>query len=263
MKKFKNDPAKKKNNKRNRLKKRGNSRYIVLFLFLAVALIILGNLAFHFAKQMDFFKINHIVVTGNQNLNESFIEEMAYEYIGQNLFSVSKQSLEEKYINIVRVKDTKVSRRIPNKLIINITERLGVIYIKTSEGKLIPIDEQMVVLDNKGFFLNEDLPIVQTDISSDLLIPGTTMEKELISEVMKVHALINKSMINAESISEYYFENDNLHLIEANTATRICLGREPYQDNLNKLEFMWSNLGIENNKYIDLRFNNQVVIKDR
>lgn len=242
-------------------KRRGISRYIVTYLLIFLSLPVLYLAARFAASRVDYFTIERIEIVGNVNLNSSFLEEMSSGFIGMNLYSISKQNISLKYENIVRVKDTKIGRVLPDKLRIKIIERIGYLYIKTIEGYLIPIDREMIVLDSNGSYISEDLPVVDTDLSIDALSTGSVLENEFIEQVMLVHSAIERSRIDPDSISEYYRVDNDLFFIEAKTGARICLGAEDYEDRLSKLEFVWENVGIETHRKIDLRFNNQVVLK--
>lgn len=242
-------------------KKRGNSRYFVLFIVTGLLFIAIIGVLQHFVRQMSFFNIEHISISGNKNLNVSFMEEMAYDFIGKNIFSVYPQNIAAKYENIVRIKEVKVSRVLPNRLRINITERVGFVYLNTQEGSLVPIDKKLVILDNKGFYLSEDLPIIHTNIPQELLIPGTFVDDEFITSVVVFHEKISNTKIDCRAISEYYLEDGNLYMIETNTAARICLGEDNFCDKLDKLEFIWGNVSLEPYHAIDLRYKNQVVLR--
>ncbi len=242
-------------------KRRGNSRYIATYLSIAILIPIMISIAYIIASRVEYFTITRIEIVGNQNLNSSFLEEMSSGFIGMNLFSVSEKNISLKYENIVRVKNTKIKRILPDKLRIIVNERTGHFYIKTVEGYLIPIDKGMVVLDNNGFYLSEDLPIIDTDLSVNALTTGTVLENDFIVEVYQIHSIIEESLIDSKFISEYYRLNSDLYIIEARTGSRICIGSKNYEERLTKLEFVWRNIGIETHQEIDLRFDNQVVLR--
>lgn len=243
----------------HKVKRRGNSRYVVFYLFICLTIFAALSTAYHFAKKMDYFLIESITITGNKNLNSSFMNEMAQEFIGHNLFSLNRQSLIIKYENIVRIKRVRVRKILPNRLRIDIQEREGFLYIKTTEGHLVPIDEDMVILDNTGFYLSENLPVVDTGYSVETLTAGSALDSEYLTLIMKIHNIIRESRIDAGHISEYYMKKDNLYLVEANTGARICIGQGNFNDKLKKLEFIWNNVGIEKHTLINLRYRNQVV----
>jgi cell division septal protein FtsQ len=243
-----------------RRKRRGNSRYAIFFLLIVIAIIVSGFTATHFMKRMSFFDIEQIIVDGNENLNSSFLEELALEFVGQNLFAVASNDVRLRYDNIIRIKRMKTRRSLPNKLKLIFEERKGFVYLNTKEGVIVPVDKEMMVLDNRGFYLSEDLPVFHTDISKEELLAGDTLSNEIVAEIMNVHERIALSSIDEQLISEYYFRNGNLFIVEASTGSRICLGSESFQDKIEKLEFVWQNIGIENNTKMDFRFKNQVVI---
>ena len=245
---------------RNRRKRHGNSRYAVLFLFIIFGLVIAGFTAKHLLGRMSFFTIQQIVIAGNVNLNSSFLEELAQENIGQNLFQISKSAIEGRYDNIVRIKEMTVTRTLPNKLKISIKEREGFVYIKTKEGILIPVDQEMTILDNRGFYLAEDLPVIHSSIAITDLVPGERIVDEMIREICSFHTSLIASTINEKNVSEYYIKDNSLVIVEAQTGSRISLGSDSYTEKIEKLEFVWQNVGIEKESQLDFRFKNQVVI---
>jgi len=200
-------------------------------------------------------------VTGNTNLEEEFLTGLAVEFIGSNLYSVPLKTIGYKYDNIVRIDRLRIRRVFPNKLKIVIQERIGCMYIKTTEGFLIPIDEQRTILDNRGFYLNEDLPIIHTDLRAKDLVVGEVLDNDLVVRIYNVHNYLVKSNIDERIVSEYYTKNNDICLIDSKTGSSICLGRDNYSERLQKLAFILDNMGLEPRTFIDLRFADQVVIR--
>ncbi len=253
-----------KNNRRSsnqRKKRRGNSRYILLFIGICLlALSILWGFH-HIIQKMSIFNVSRIVIAGNINLEEEFLKEIATEFIGTNLYSVPLKTVMSKYDTVPRVKKMNVRRVFPNRLKLIIQERESYMYLKTEDGSLIPIDEQYTVLDKKNSYLLEDLPIIHTNYRSADFTPGTMVEDEKIVFIFEVHNLFKESKIDENLISEYYIEDDDLHIIELNTGSEICFGNDKFPEKIEKLAFVWENFGFENKQRVDLRFKDQVVMR--
>jgi len=112
-------------------KKRGSSRYYILFIFLV---ILLGSSAFLIkilVRNLDFLQVKTILVTGNENLETEFLANIMKDFIGENLFEVSKEDVLPKYQNINRISDISLSRKFPDKLVLKVKEKYGYLYIKT------------------------------------------------------------------------------------------------------------------------------------
>ncbi len=254
--------------KRRRIKRRGHSRYLLLFAAISIVLVIgvyIGSLQL---KNMEYFTVNKIEVVGNVNLNSLFLEELSKEFIGMNLFSVNLDDLIFKYDNIARINSIKAKRDIPDKLVIVIKERIGYLYVKTVEGILFPIDFERIVLDNRGFYPNEDLPVYDSNLSSEQLVIGDNIIDDGLETIFSVNSIIKASNFNEKYISEYYFTGDDLNIVidtskNSTTICHVCLGNGNYQDKIEKLQFISDNVGIEHLTVLDFRFNDQVVIRGR
>ncbi|MFA5497990.1 MAG: FtsQ-type POTRA domain-containing protein [Candidatus Cloacimonadia bacterium] len=246
---------------KKRVKRRGNSRYVMLFIMIGVGLIILSSILYTYSKKWSFFNVRKIEISGNQNLETDFLREMVSEYIGVNINTISARQLSYKYSNIVRVKKMKLRKVLPFKLKLIFIERIGYAYIKTIEGVIVPIDKEFVILDKGGFYLQENLPIIETKLSIADLQTGETLEDENVTQLIEVHKLIEENNIDGTLISEYYINRGNVYLIEANTGSVVCLGNKDFPTRIQKLKFVCDNVGIVEYKHIDLKFENRIIVK--
>ena len=244
-------------------KRRGNSRYVMLFIFLGVLLIALALTSYSFAKKMDFFNITKIEVVGNKNLDTEFLREIAKEYVGVNLFTLPEQHIKYKYSKIVRIKKIKLRRIIPKKLKLIFEERVGYLYLKTVEGQIIPIDKECVVLDYGNFLQQEDLPVVDTKLSVTNLTTGEVVADESVRKIMEVHKLVTASKLNEKLFSEYFIKNKDVYFVESKTGSIVCLGKKDFPAAIQKLEFYWDNLGILQYTEVDLKYTDRIIIKNK
>ncbi len=261
-------------------KRRGNSRYILFFILICLLIGSTGWGLSLMVRKLDFFNIRTIDVTGNQQLEEEFLKELAAEFIGKNLYEVPLRNVSYKFENIIRIERVRIRRVFPNKLKLIVQERTGYIYLKTVEGILVPLDKEKRVLatpnssyqkedytsagtDSKSFYLREDLPIFHSGLSIKDLNTGDIVNDRSLERVYHVHRLITGGRIEENSISEYYLQDDDIFLIEMRTGSIICLGEKNYPEKLHKLEFVLENVGLDPNTFLDLKFKDQVVISVR
>ncbi len=245
-----------------RRKRRGNSRYFIAFLIGMVFVGILFFVAHYFFRSMEFFNIDKIEIAGYQNLGKDFYEDLAKEYYGINLFSISKDEIIAKYENIVRVRNVSVSRVLPGKLKITIEERLAVLHIKTSDGVLFPVDREMIVLDSEGSYIAEDTPIVSLDIPSGSIQLGDELNNDLLMRIFTLHTKISgMSSDIALMISEYYLQDGEICLVEASSGCLVYLGEGQLEEKLHRLEFFGDNKGFMDNTVLDLRYKDQIVAR--
>ncbi len=245
-----------------RHKRRGNSRYFIIFLGCMVFMGMLFFVMQYIFRSMEFFTIDKVEITGYQNLGKDFYEDLAKDTIGMNLYSIRKDEIAARYENIVRVRNVKVSRVLPKKLKIAIEERLAVLHVKTKDGVLLPVDRDLIVLDSEGAYLAEDTPIVSLDIPSADVQLGERLNNDRLARIYALHneiARLNRKI--AESVSEYYFEGREICMIEASSGCLIYLGDGQLEEKLHRLEFFGGNKGFLDNTVLDLRYKDQIVAR--
>ncbi len=243
-------------------KRRGNSRYFIIFLGCMVFMGILFFIMQYVFRSIEFFTIDNVEITGYQNLGKDFYEDLAKEYFGMNLYSISKDEIAARYENIVRVRSVKVSRVLPNKLKIAIEERLAVLHVKTKDGTLFPVDRELIVLDSEGSYMAEDTPIVSLDIPSGGVQLGERLGDEQLARIFALHneiARLNPKI--AERISEYYLKRGEVCMVEASSGCLIYLGAGQLEEKLHRLEFFGDNKGFMDNTVLDLRYKDQIVAR--
>lgn len=243
-------------------KRSGSSRYFVYFVFaISLILAIFWGMRSIFTH-MSFFQIDHISIKGNENLETEFLENLALDFMGLNLYATSKRDILKKYENIIRIKDISVTRIFPNKIKIKVIERTGKFFIKTIDGNIFPIDNDRIALDNDTFYLNENLPIITVNDSSYTINVGHEYKDDFVEKVFAFCAEFQvqyPEFIN--NISELYEKNNEIYLVEANTGYRIVFGEDELSDKIMKFKVLEQNRTFEQNKIIDLRYKNQLVIR--
>jgi len=213
-------------------------------------------------KKLSYFDINEIAVSGNINLESEFLVNFVKEYLGTNLYSISKTDIEKKYENIVRIKRIKVRKVFPNKLKIIVRERLGSFYLKSKEGELFPIDSEKIILDNENFYEKENLPIIDTNIKSESLVFGETVKNSFVDSVFSLCArlkLVNPDFL--DKISEIYWEDDDIFFVEMEKGYKIVFGNGNMEDKMNQFTLLEENRTFEKGTVVDLRFDNELIVR--
>ncbi len=127
-----------KKNKKNKKKKRTSIK-----IFGIILLLITTFLACLMTPMCD---IKEVKIVGNQCISSETIISLSGISVGFNLF---KTNLTKAKLNIIRnsyIKNVEIKRRLPNKVIINIEERVPAAYIQFM-GTYICIDDNIVVLE--------------------------------------------------------------------------------------------------------------------
>lgn len=249
-------------NKSTIKKRRGNSRFFAIFFIALLTLCGLYYGLIELLKQADIFDVKTIEIVGNQNLTKEFLLKVVSDYQNRNLFSFSKREIRNEYENIVRIKQIKVTKILPNKLRIRVLERKGIFYIKTLDGKFIPIDREKMLLDYRNFYYAEDLPVISWNVYSSQLHVGRKVASPYIDYIFNLYENISefdRSFI--DNISEIYKKENQVYIVDNEVGCRILLGEGDLKRKLYRYKFLKNNQGIEKNAVVDLRFANQVITR--
>ena len=246
-----------------RRKQRGSTRYFILFIFASILLYSIWFGLTLILKNIDYFKIKNIEIEGTKNLDQAFLKNLSKDYIGVNQFRISKRDVARKYENIVRVKHVKVRRKLPSTLKIIITERIGFLYVKTIEGDFFPIDNELVVLDKADFYFSEDIPLVSLNIPKTVVHLGEKLRTQTLNSIMSLHNKIYKIDKNfISNISEYYVKDKEIYFVDSHSGCRVILGEKDIDKKIKRYIFLRSNKGFKKNSIVDLRYSNQIIVRD-
>jgi cell division protein FtsQ len=243
-------------------KRRGNSRFFILFLLIAFTLSALSYGLVQVMKKISWFDVSKIEVTGNRFLDNKFLTDIAHDYIGKNLIAFSKKDLAKKYLAIKRIQKVKISKVLPNKLKISIVERRSIVYVKTVEGNLFPIDGEKIVLDNRPTPNLEDMPVVNTAYQNTQMVVGRNLISKYLEKVIWLQKTILAMNPDFEKcISEYYMKDGLLYFVETTTGAKIILGDKELPTRIRRFMFLKENGSFEKNSVYDFRFEDQVVVR--
>jgi cell division septal protein FtsQ len=243
-------------------KKTGSSRYFFYFIFSTGIIVAAYFGVKSLIIKMDMFYINKIEISGNINLESEFLQNLSRDFLGQNLYAVSKKDVLQKYENIVRIDDIKVIKVFPDELRIMVKEKRGTFYLKSKEGELFPIDRNRIVLDNKNFYEHEIIPVIETEIPSDNFLFGEKIENDFVERVFTFYGrLIKTDPEFSNHISEFYEDDGDIIMVETNVGYRIIFGDDEVEEKLKRYVFLEQNRTFEKGTIVDLRFKNQLVIR--
>jgi len=248
---------------RSTRKRRGNSRYYVYFIMVLLVTGLLGTGLYLLLMNVSWFNIRQISHSGNLVVPDSLISSVLERYEGQNLLKVRGSELRSHFQKIARVQDIDIHKGLPHKLNVKFHERQGVLWIRSAEGELRPIDKDGMVLETFGGVAKEDLPIVGTYLTLSQLKAGTKLEKPYIRSVLALHNRISKESPEfLPFVSEYYFIDNTIHMVDSRFGTSIIPAQKNIAAQLKRYLFVQDNGNIARRSTVDLRFDKQVVVKE-
>ena len=246
---------------KERVKVRGKSRYYIYWILLLGLVFYGGFMAMNLFRDMDFFRIKEVHIKGNRLVNRDYLYSIAEPFIGLNIFEFDAEEIALRFQAMSRVKGIKIVRIFPSRLIITVSERTGVFFIKDNTGEFHPIDRDRYVLDKADWYLEEDLPLINVNFPKERIVIGQRIEDlriEYIFQIYDILAITNIDML--PDISEFYFINNDLYFIDIRSGSRVILSTDEIPQQIDRFLFLRNNQGFRRNSTIDLRFGSQIIV---
>ncbi len=118
--------------------------------FVVFSIIILFIIAF-VVMSLPIFNIKTVEIKGIDIIEEESIMSKIFYKDDVNIFSLSKRNLEKEIEMLPYAKDVVITKELPNKLIINVTERTNIGYILYGNDIYVYIDGEGVVLEVQNY----------------------------------------------------------------------------------------------------------------
>ena len=239
----------------------------MLFLIMLVTTTILLTLALlSYAEAFKVFSLESVKIRGNEIVLSDEIFKLTGFSFGDDMLAVDLLSAAARLESNPFIRKALISRELPNTFSIAVIERkpfaffaLDVLYCTDLNGHLLPSRS------HKSF----DLPVI-TGIE-DLNLPpyGGKINNPLFQKALNVVKILGEGSIPLyNAISEINLTPEGeVILIGARKGTRIYLGKSGYDNKLDRIRSLMATVkpigGLARYHYVDLRFDNQVIVKER
>lgn len=243
-----------------RLKKNPKQTVRLVAVVALLGLLVVGiQNASSALAESDFFKMSHIKVVGNHLLPEQEVIAWSKLQVGDNLFDCDLAEVTKRVENQPIVKRVLLLREPPETVVISLEERKPVALIATESGLMgLDAESQLFPIPNTPI----DLPIISNlTLAQDST--GTLHNKRLPTWTA---FLVN---LKTET-PNFWNEISDIHVTDKNTATVYLVGdqltlhmhqKNPKQQVQNFRAYTQAaSQKVADLAYIDLRFENQVVV---
>ncbi len=269
-----NKSNKKSSVKKNRFKKNNKGLFSGIFRFIKLAIIIASiipvlylmdkgygfiNNSMDFGRLDYYLKVQSVKVKGNNFVTEDELVPYLQRIEGHNILTLDIKDIANRIKNHPWIKDVSVRRELPDTIHIDISERTPAVYVN-DHGSLYLADEEGIILGGN----TEDLlslPVVYgVNLSNRGIGNKNPVEGLSVAiEVKRELASIPWIDLSTTGIEVEEREQIVLHL----QGYRIKLGRGGYKEKLQRFYEITKNLKEKGIPYkeVDLRFDNQVIIK--
>ena len=265
-----NRVSKKFHKKNNRIKNnKGIYGGIIRFLKLAIIIVSIVPTLYFIDRGYNFlnrsvnldsyFMVRNVKIKGNTFISMDELSHYLKGVQGKSILSVNLKGVANKIKNHPWVRDVSVRRELPGTIWVDVLERTPAVYVNT-DSKLYIADEEGVILgNNSGELLR--LPVVYGIDISGIKSGVKSREEGLKSAIEVKRVLTSIPWIDLTTTGIEVGERSQivLHL----KGYRIKLGRGGYQEKLQRFYNIVKNLQDRDIPYkeVDLRFENQVIVK--
>jgi cell division protein FtsQ len=119
------------------------SWYIIWGIIAAVILSIFSGFVF----SLPIWQLKEVIINGNKYFTEEKIINIAKLPSGENIFLIDPDEIKARFSNIIQIKELRVSRKLPNKIVIDIIER--------KPFAIAVIDNLTTLIDDEGFIISK------------------------------------------------------------------------------------------------------------
>ncbi len=106
---------------------------------------------------LPIFNIKNVEILGLDNVSEETVMSKIFTKDNVNIHTISKFRLKKELEKIPYIKEVNIIKELPNKLIVDVTERKNIGYITYGEGIYVYIDSEGVVLEMQNY-IDEQKP---------------------------------------------------------------------------------------------------------
>ncbi len=185
----------------------------------------------------DFFQIRQIEVTTDGDLGRGHILEYAKVREGLNLFAVSPREMRELLMTVPVVAQVQVGRRLPDTLVIEVTERVAVARLgRPGAGSPLAVDVGGHVLGPSS--VRARLPVI-LGVRDKGLRPGDVVRDPMLAEALRVLEVCNQAGMRRQLQVAAIDVGSAEHLeVELATGEQVLLSRAGVADKLRQLCYM-------------------------
>ncbi|HKP60760.1 MAG TPA: FtsQ-type POTRA domain-containing protein [Polyangiales bacterium] len=218
---------------------------LALSAALLLVLYAAGNLLWDHVRSAPAFATKKIDIQGNAQLSRAEVEHIAGIAIGQNIFQVDEEQALERLRAEPWIAEVTVERHLPGSYAIVVRERHAIALLAAQQLYLISEEGQAFKPLSAGD--PADLPLITGLDAAAIERDKRAAAADLIDAVGLLREYTAAGLGRREPISEIHVEADgSLSCYVGADATRVQLGKPPYQPKLRRLREVFGQLTTQN-----------------
>ena len=234
----------------------------VIGVFIVGVLIVASMYLYNYVTTANRFAIEKVELAGLSRVDPSSLQRLVGDLRGQNILLAPLDAVEARLESHPRIASVESRRVLPNRVVYSISEREPVALVYTD--RFFEIDAAGMVMAGDGYTGLLDLPTI-TGVARDDVRAGRLCEDPMVSgalEALRVCRDLGAEF--AGNISELRTTRTGVSIRSLRDDCVLLLGDGDYERRLRKFFMLRDELARreETGKLIDLRFENQVVLRN-
>ena len=232
-------------------------------------IIMLFWISHSWGEQKSSLGNSNIYISGHTVLSSDYYIQYLTDSIDRESFYSNPKILIEKIYKHPFIKGARISHRYPDKIILEISERVPFARVNNGPDQMIMLDEDSFVISNYEQNNYYSVPTLSKFNSEPKLYPiGKQALSIKIKDTISWLKLLNQSHPDLyHSISEIFLtNNDEINLVLTENPTKIMLGNNNTHYKIELLKAfektMENKREITDFAYLDMRYNNQIIVKE-
>jgi len=233
---------------------------IVTLMTLGV-LLLASMYLYDYLTTTEKLAVREIRVEGARRTGSEKIEQVLSDLKGQNMFKAPLAEYEKRLSMLPRVKQAKLKRVFPSRVICRVTEREPVALVFTNH--FMEVDAEGMIMEQDELTPRLDLPII-TGLADDDIPRNRMSSNEYLQNALRALELSKKLGGDfADDISEIRTGPEGVKIISISKGSVVLLGSGRLERRLRKFFLLKDTIENEEStaKLIDLRFDDQVVLR--
>ena len=219
----------------------GKKKYLILYFLFLIVLSTTTNKTLYKAENL--FQIENINIAGIPLENIDEMHDKLYSSIEKNIFLLQKEKLKKSISQFNIIEKYTVKKIYPGELNINIEPTKFIAKISNKEGIFVGANGKLI--NNNDF--KKKLPYVFGQFDSNKFLD------------LKTH--LERSEFDFEDFDSLFYYPSGRWDVLTNENVLIKLPNKKLYKSLNLAKKILNNKNFKKNKFIDLRIENQVIVK--
>ncbi len=209
--------------------------------------------------------MKEVRVGGNRIVSSGEILALAAIPKNQRLFEVDLNNARKRVLTNQFFRAVSVNRDVPDRISVTVDERVPIAAIAGERTLYIDADRMIMPPARSEFIF--DLPVLTGALPQSECVPGKRVTSELFVEALQIVSVAQKiSEELGRLISEVHVDaGENIELYTSESGVPVLFGRGDVAGKMAKLDAFWNEFvherGAQELQYIDLRFEDQVVVR--